>query len=68
MYSSVVNATKCVVGQNEEMRKYKRPSLARKFGHSMHSLALFLKFEALKIKDTQSAQDATDFTQLYTES
>lgn len=68
MYSCVVKAAKRLAGLNEETGKYKRPSLARKVGHSLHSVALFLKSEALKMKDQQSVQDVSDFAQLYTES
>lgn len=43
-----VSATKRLAGLNEETGRYLRPTLARKVGFSMHSLALFLKSEALK--------------------
>ncbi|KAF3837838.1 hypothetical protein F7725_009606, partial [Dissostichus mawsoni] len=44
------------------------PSLARKVGHSLHSLAMFLKSEGLKSNDKESAKDAEEFAQLYRES
>ncbi|CAM4652766.1 unnamed protein product [Leuciscus chuanchicus] len=43
-------------------------SLARKVGHSLHSLAMFIKSEGLKKKDKETIKDAEEFAQLYLES
>ena len=67
-YNLVVNATGCLAGLNEETGKYQIPSLARKVGHSLHSLAMYLKSEGLKENDKQAVQDADDFAALYKES
>ena len=64
-YNLVVNATGCLAGLNEETGKYQIPSLARKVGHSLHSLAMYLKSEGLKENDKQAVQDADDFAALY---
>lgn len=53
---------------SEQTGKYQRPSLARKVGHSLHFLAMFIKSEGLKRKDKQATQDAEEFAQLYQES
>lgn len=67
-YSNVVAATRNLAGYNDETGKYQFPSLARKVGHSLHTLALFIKPEALKSKDKQTVKDAEDFAALYQES
>lgn len=67
-YTQVVSAAKSLSGFSEQTGKYQRPSLARKVGHSLHSLAMFIKSEGLKNKDKQATQDAEDFAQLYQES
>lgn len=66
-YSQLVTAARCLAGFNNESGKYQRPSLARKVGHNMHSLAMFIKTEGLK-KDKETVQDADEFAQLYQES
>ena len=68
MYGHVVTAARCLDQFSDETGKYQRPSLARKVGHSLHSLAMFIKSEELKIKDKQTARDAEEFAQLYQES
>ena len=50
-YSHVVTAARCLAGFSDETGKYQHPSLARKVGHSLHSLAMFIKSKGLKIKD-----------------
>ncbi|XP_067357520.1 uncharacterized protein [Channa argus] len=67
-YNHVVTAARCLAGFSDETGRYQRPSLARKVGHSLHSLAMFLKSEGLKNKDKQTVKDAEDFAQLYQES
>ncbi|XP_070401964.1 uncharacterized protein [Nothobranchius furzeri] len=67
-YSQVISATKRLAGFNDENGKYQKPSLARKVGHNIHSLAMFVKTEGLKMKDKQTVQDAEEFIQLYQES
>lgn len=67
MYHHVVTATRCLTGFSDQSGKYERPTLARKIGHSLHSLAMFLKSEGLKMRDKQMAQDAEDFIHLYQE-
>lgn len=48
-------------------KTYKTPSLARKVGHSLHNVTLFLKTQALQNRDTTAAKDAEDFSALYQE-
>ena len=67
-YNQVVAAARSLAGFSNETGKYQRPSLARKVGHSLHSLAMFIKSEGLKMKDKASSEDAGDFAQLYQES
>ncbi|XP_041841745.1 uncharacterized protein LOC121654512 isoform X2 [Melanotaenia boesemani] len=67
-YSHVVTTVKRLTGFNHETGRYQCPSLARKVGHSLHSLAMFVKSEGLKIKDKQTVQNADEFAQLYQES
>ena len=67
-YSQVVTAAKNLSGFSQQTGKYQRPSLARKVGHSLHSLAMYIKSESLKKKDRQATQDAEEFVQLYQES
>lgn len=67
-YNHAVTAARCVSGFSDETAKYQRPSLARKVGHSLHSLAMFIKSEGLKKKDKEAVQDAEEFAQLYQES
>ncbi len=67
-YSYVVRAARCLSGFNNETGKYQRPSLARKVGHGLHALAMFIKSEGLKMKDHQTAKDAEEFALLYQES
>ncbi|XP_034565550.1 uncharacterized protein LOC117831136 isoform X1 [Notolabrus celidotus] len=67
-YNRVVTAAKSLSGFSELTGKYQCPSLARKVGHSLHSLAMFFKSEGLKKKDKQTTQDAEEFAQLYHES
>lgn len=67
-YSNVVAATRNMAGYSDETGKYKFPSLARKVGHSLHTLALYIKSEGLKSKDGQTVKDAEDFAALYQES
>ncbi|KAG7527120.1 hypothetical protein JOB18_049555 [Solea senegalensis] len=66
--SQVVTAAKSLSGFSEQTGKYQCPSLARKVGHSLYSLAMFIKSEGLKKKDKQATQDAEEFAQLYQES
>lgn len=68
MYAQLVAASRRLAGFNEESGKYKQPSLVRKIGHNMHSLALFIKTEGLKMKDKETVQNAEEFAQLYQES
>nr|XP_043873421.1 uncharacterized protein LOC122762290 isoform X6 [Solea senegalensis] len=67
-YSQVVTAAKSLSGFSEQTGKYQCPSLARKVGHSLYSLAMFIKSEGLKKKDKQATQDAEEFALLYQES
>ncbi|XP_052456334.1 uncharacterized protein LOC128016052 isoform X6 [Carassius gibelio] len=67
-YSQVVRAAKNLSGFSEETGIYQCPSLARKVGHSLHSLAMFIKSEGLKKKDKETIKDAEEFAQLYLES
>ncbi|XP_014873036.1 uncharacterized protein LOC106936497 [Poecilia latipinna] len=67
-YVQVVSAARRLAGFCEESGKYHRPSLARKVGHNIHSLALFIKSEGLKSQDKQSVKNAEKFAQLYQES
>jgi hypothetical protein len=67
-YCQVVTAAKNLSGFSQQTGKYQRPSLARKVGHSLHSLAMYIKSEGLKKKDRQATQDAEEFVQLYQES
>ncbi|KTF92489.1 hypothetical protein cypCar_00049226, partial [Cyprinus carpio] len=67
-YTHVVSAARCLAGFSGETGKYKRPSLARKVGHGLHALAMFIKSEGLKMKDQQTAKDAEEFALLYQES
>ncbi|MED6234406.1 hypothetical protein ATANTOWER_028966 [Ataeniobius toweri] len=67
-YVTVVAAARRLAGFNEESGNYQRPSLARKVGHDMHSLAMFIKTEGLKMKDKEAVQNAEEFAQLYQES
>ncbi|XP_048032130.1 uncharacterized protein LOC125267237 isoform X1 [Megalobrama amblycephala] len=67
-YSQVVRATRCLAGFSDTTGKYKRPSLARKVGHGLHALAMFIKSEGLMRKDQQTAKDAEEFALLYQES
>ena len=67
-YGHVVTAARRLAGFSDENGKYQRPSLARKVGHSLHSLAMFIKSQGLKMKDKQTVQDAEGFIQLYQES
>ncbi|XP_045897896.1 uncharacterized protein LOC123965420 [Micropterus dolomieu] len=67
-YSQVVRAAKNLSGFSEESGIYQCPSLARKVGHSLHSLAMFIKSEGLKKKDKETIKDAEEFAQLYLES
>lgn len=67
-YSQVVSAEKILSGFSEQTGHYQCPSLARKVGHSLHSLAMFIKSESLKKKDKQATQDDEDFAKLYQES
>lgn len=53
-YRNVVAATRNLAGNNDETGKYQFPFLARKVGHSLHTLALFIKSEALKSRDKQT--------------
>lgn len=64
-YSQVVFAAKSLSGFSEQTCHYQCPSLARKIGHSLHSLAMFMKSESLRKKDKQATQDAEDFAKLY---
>ncbi|XP_039512614.1 uncharacterized protein LOC120468036 [Pimephales promelas] len=67
-YSQVVRAAKNLSGFSEETGIYQCPSLARKVGHSLHSLAMFIKSEGLKKRDKETIKDAEEFAQLYLES
>ena len=67
-YGHVVTAARRLAGFSDENGKYQRPSLARKVGHNLHSLAMFIKSQGLKMKDKQTVQDAEGFIQLYQES
>ncbi|XP_047221148.1 uncharacterized protein LOC124868220 isoform X1 [Girardinichthys multiradiatus] len=67
-YVTVVAAARRLAGFSEESGNYQRPSLARKVGHDMHSLAMFIKTEGLKMKDKEAVQNAEEFAQLYQES
>ncbi|XP_073694436.1 uncharacterized protein [Garra rufa] len=67
-YSHVVRAARCLAGFSDKTGKYQRPSLARKVGHGLHALAMFIKSEGLKTKDQQTAKDAEEFALLYQES
>ncbi|XP_034538605.1 uncharacterized protein LOC117812108 isoform X3 [Notolabrus celidotus] len=67
-YAHVVTAARHLAGFSDETGKYKCPSLARKVGHSMHALAMFMKSEGLKARDKETVQDAEEFAQLYQES
>ncbi|XP_070704434.1 uncharacterized protein [Pempheris klunzingeri] len=67
-YNHVVTAARYLAGLSDETDKYQRPSLARKVGHSLHSLALFIKSEGMKMKDKETVRDAEEFAQLYQES
>lgn len=53
-YSNVVTATRNQAGYNDGTGKHQFPSLARKVFHSLHTLALLIKSEALKSKDKQT--------------
>lgn len=66
MYGHVVTATRCLAGFSDG--KYQCPTLARKIGHSVHALAMFIKSDALKLRDKETSQDADDFVHLYQES
>lgn len=46
-YSVVVTAAKNLSGFSEHTRKYHTPSLARKVGHSLHALDMFVTSEGL---------------------
>lgn len=61
-YGHVVTAARCLGGFSDETGQYQCPSLARKVGHSLLSLAMFIKSEGLKVKDKETAQDAEEFT------
>lgn len=65
-YSHVVAATRSLAGCNQTGNNY-HPTLARKMGHSLNSLALFIISEALKSNDKQAVKDAEDFVTLYEE-
>lgn len=52
---------------NDDEKTYKTPSLARKVGHSLLNVALFLKAQALQNRDTTATKDAEDFSALYQE-
>ncbi|XP_038147926.1 uncharacterized protein LOC119787925 isoform X2 [Cyprinodon tularosa] len=67
-YTQVVKAAKILSGFSEETGKYQRPSLLRKVGHSLHSLAMFIKSEGLKKKDKETIQNAEEFVQLHQKS
>ncbi len=67
-YCHVVSAVRSLAGFSDTTGKYKCPSLARKVGHSLHSLAMYLKSEGLKSKDGETTKNAEDFAQLYQES
>ncbi|XP_028249004.1 uncharacterized protein phf11 isoform X2 [Parambassis ranga] len=67
-YSHVVSAARSLAGFNDKTGKFHRPSLARTVGHSLRSLAIFIKSEGLKTKDKQAVQHADEFAQLYQES
>ncbi|XP_030018187.1 uncharacterized protein LOC115438607 isoform X4 [Sphaeramia orbicularis] len=67
-FCHVVTAAKSLSGFNEQTGKYQHPSLARKVGHSLRSVALFIKSGGLKKKDKQATQDAEEFLRLYRES
>jgi len=53
-YAQVVKAAKNLSGFSEETGKYQCPSLARKVGHSLHSLAMFIRSEGLKKKEKET--------------
>lgn len=64
-YNHAVTAARHLTGFSDDTGKYKTASLARKVGHTLHSLAMFLKSEGLKKKDENSVKDAEEFAQLY---
>lgn len=67
-YTHVVRAARCLAGFNDKTSTYRTPSLARKVGHGLHALAMFIKSEALKMKKHQTGKDTEEFTMLYQES
>uniref|UniRef100_A0A3P9M1A8 SET domain-containing protein n=1 Tax=Oryzias latipes TaxID=8090 RepID=A0A3P9M1A8_ORYLA len=67
-YNFIVGVVKRLSGFSEETGRFQRPSLARKVGHSLHSLAMFIKSEGLKNQDKTVVQKADEFAQLYQES
>lgn len=67
-YHQVVTATKCLAGFSDVTGQYQCPSLARKVGYSLHSLALYIKSEGFKVQDKVAVQNADEFARLCQES
>lgn len=67
-YDHAVSAARHISGYDRQKGSYECASIARKVGHSLHNVALFLKSEGLKNLDEKTVKASEDFAALYQES
>ncbi|KAL7879682.1 hypothetical protein SRHO_G00019360 [Serrasalmus rhombeus] len=64
-FMHVITAIRKVCGYDEEKCTYQRPSLALKLGHSLQKIASLVSFQAMMDKDTERAEKARNFSDMY---
>lgn len=60
-----VTAVKKISGYDEEKCTFQTPSLAMKLGHSLQKIASLVSFQAMVDGDSEKAQKARNFTEMY---
>ncbi|KAL6467410.1 hypothetical protein MHYP_G00252140 [Metynnis hypsauchen] len=64
-FMHVITAIRKACGYDEEKCTYQRPSLALKLGHSLQKIASLVSFQAMMDKDTERAEKARNFSDMY---